>query len=92
VAKATEKPKDANPTNSSYILPLFSPIPAKSAKEIIEISKYFKKQQPNIMEKNLMYRHSPNRLTLPMLLGRHLKSKRPFHAFKTRKLKPFRKS
>jgi len=45
-----------------------------------------------LMEKNLMHRHLPNHLSSPTLLGRHLKSKRPSCVFKTRKLKPFRKS
>jgi len=51
-----------------------------------------KNSNPILMEKNLMHRHLPNRLSSPTLLRRHLKSKRPSHAFKTRKLKPFRKS
>ena len=44
--KETAKPKDTNISHSYYVSSLPPPIPAKSVKEINEISKYFKKQQP----------------------------------------------
>jgi len=46
VTKETAKPKDANILGFPYIFFLPPPIPAKSAKKINEISKYFKQQQP----------------------------------------------
>ena len=45
VKKAT-KAKEFNISHSLYISTLPPPIPAKSAKEVNKISKYFKKQQP----------------------------------------------
>ena len=46
VVKETTKSKLSNIFQSPYILTTPSPIPVKSAKEVNEISKYFKKQQP----------------------------------------------
>jgi len=45
VVKETTKSKLPNIFQSSYILTIPSPIPAKLAKEVNKISKYFKKQQ-----------------------------------------------
>jgi len=45
VAKETTKSKSPNISQSSYISTIPPPIPAKLAKEVNEISKYFKKQQ-----------------------------------------------
>ena len=45
VKKAT-KSKSSNISQSPYVSTIPSPIPAKSAKEVNKISKYFKKQQP----------------------------------------------
>ena len=45
IVKETTKPKETNVVNFSYVSFLSPPIPAKSAKEVNEISKYFKKQQ-----------------------------------------------
>ena len=46
VVKETTKSKETNMANTSYISSLLPPILAKLAKEVNEISKYFKKQQP----------------------------------------------
>ena len=43
VVKETTKSKETNMANSSYVSFLLPPILAKSAKEINEILKYFKK-------------------------------------------------
>ena len=43
VVKETTKTKKTNTVNSSHVFSLFSPILAKSAKEVNKILKYFKK-------------------------------------------------
>jgi len=47
VVKETSKPKDTNIAHCPYVSSLLSPVPAKSAKKVNKISKYFKKQQPS---------------------------------------------
>lgn len=90
-AKVTEKPKDANPTNSSYILPLSSPILAKLAKKIIEISKYFKKQQPNTNRKK-SYVQASTKLSIPTNVTRKtLKIKKAFPCLQNKKIEAVQK-
>ena len=64
VVKETTKSKETNMANTSYISSLLPPILAKLAKEVNEISKYFKKQQPANSWKKLMYKYLLNCLTL----------------------------
>ena len=52
VIKDSTKSKKSNVANLSYVSPHSSLIPAKLAKEVNEISKYFKKQPSNIAKKS----------------------------------------
>jgi len=69
--KEITKSKETNMANSPYVSSLPPPILAKLAKEINEISKYFKKQQPANNGKNLMLRYPLNHLILLILQGKY---------------------
>ena len=69
--KETTKSKETNIINSSYVSSFSPPILAKSAKEVNEILKYFKKQQPTNNQKNLILRYLLNYLILLMLQEKH---------------------
>ena len=79
-------PKGKNTGNSSYIFPLPSSIPTKTAKKVNEISKYFKKNS-STNQKNLMLKHWLTSLTYLTLLEILLKSRKHFQNFKIKKLK-----
>jgi len=92
VAKEATKSKDSNISHSPYVFFLLPPILAKLAKEINEISKYFKKQQlTNHRQKSYMQvsakQSNPTNIAKEML-----KIKKTFPNLQNKKLKLFKKS
>jgi len=86
VIKNSTKPKKSNVANLSYVSSFFPPIPAKLAKEVNEISKYFKKQPSNIAKKS--YAQFFANLSNPSNITREmLKIKETFPSLQNKKIK-----
>ena len=87
MVKEATKAKESNISHSSYVLTLLSPIPAKLAKKVNEISKYFKKQQP-VNQEPKSYVQISARQTNPTSIAREmLKIKKVFPKLQNKKIK-----
>jgi len=78
VVKESAKPKESTATCSPYVSSLPPIIPAKSAKKINEILKYFKKQQPTNNGKKSYTQVSANQSNSTNIAREMLKIKEAF--------------
>ena len=87
MVKEATKVKESNISHSPYVLTLLSPISAKLAKKVNEISKYFKKQQP-VNQEPKSYVQISARQTNPTSITREmLKIKKVFPKLQNKKIK-----
>ena len=86
IIKETNTNKSKNTANTLYISPLLSPIPAKTAKEINEISKYFLKNLQNTTKK-LYAQVSANSTNTSNIAKNILKIKKAFPKLQNKKIK-----
>jgi len=85
VIKNSTKSKKSNMANLSYVSSLFPPIPAKLAKEVNKISKYFKKQPSNIARKSYT-QVSANSSNSSNVVREMLKIKEAFSSLQNKKI------
>ena len=86
MAKEATKAKESNVFYSPYVSTLPSPIPTKSVKEVNEISKYFKKQQPINQESKLYVQVSARQANPANIARKTLKIKEVFPKLQNKKI------
>ena len=86
VAKEATKAKESNVFYSPYVSTLPSPILTKSVKEVNEISKYFKKQQPINQESKLYVQVSARQANPANIARKTLKIKEVFPKLQNKKI------
>ena len=89
--KKTAKPKESNIVYFPYIFSLLSSIPAKSAKKVNKISKYFKKQQLITNRKKSYAQISTKQSNLTNVARETLKIKEAFPNLQNKKIEVIQK-